>query len=361
MAKRWTDTEISFLKENYQNMTSAQIGEKLGKSENAVQRKKEHLKLNKLSKKRKWTEEELDFIKNSSMTYDELAEKFNTNRDNIRYLFKQNPDWEYVNVRKNFTNEEDQFLINNHSSMGDYEIAKKLKRSPGDIGKRRRKLGLMREGTRIIDNPAERNWKPCEEDFLISNIDVLTYNEIAEKLGRTVRGVMIRASRLGLIKDGSKWSEKEDDLLRKYASYPINHIAFMLDRTPRAVAHRFSYLGLSSAGIGMQSSIEEKIEMLLIELGADYRDHIKLGKDFNYECDFVIGDIVIEVHGDYWHGNPRKYPEPTEKQQLAILKDKIKKEYFESLGYKVYEIWEEDINSDISAVREYIARLLRNE
>ena len=43
-----------------------------------------------------------------------------------------------------------------------------------------------------------------------------------------------------------------------------------------------------------------------------------------------------------------------------IIKDQLKKRYFEELGYKVYEIWEYDVKADFPKVKRNIARLLGN-
>lgn len=108
------------------------------------------------------------------------------------------------------------------------------------------------------------------------------------------------------------------------------------------------------------TSLEQKIEGILKNLGTKYKKQIILGSEFNFKADFVIGKIVIEANGDYWHGNPFLYPTPNEMQKLAIEKDQIKKRYFEELGYKVYEIWEFDVKTDFPQVKRKIARLLGN-
>jgi len=70
-----------------------------------------------------------------------------------------------------------------------------------------------------------------------------------------------------------------------------------------------------------------------------------------FVVDFYIPslDIVIEVLGDYWHGNPLKYPKEklTERQLKHQQKDKIKMEYLTNNNHKVYMIWENDIYKDI--------------
>ena len=49
----------------------------------------------------------------------------------------------------------------------------------------------------------------------------------------------------------------------------------------------------------------------------------------NFEMDFLINkNKVIEIQGDYWHGNMKLYPILNEKQKCAKEKDKFKKNDF---------------------------------
>lgn len=69
-----------------------------------------------------------------------------------------------------------------------------------------------------------------------------------------------------------------------------------------------------------------------------------------YNCDFVINDnLVVEVQGDYWHGNPRKYsPEKlSTTQKNNIRRDKSKLTYLTNKGYTVLYLWEYDIIHNI--------------
>lgn len=63
-------------------------------------------------------------------------------------------------------------------------------------------------------------------------------------------------------------------------------------------------------------------------------------------------DLVIEVHGDYWHCNPLFYgyeegkKEPNEFQLKQMKKDKSRKGYLEKCGHKFAVAWEVDIYND---------------
>jgi len=64
--------------------------------------------------------------------------------------------------------------------------------------------------------------------------------------------------------------------------------------------------------------------------------------------DFKIKDkpFIIEVDGDFWHGNPNT---KSHFDKVVIVKenDLLKKEMAKNRGYKVVRLWERDINKDI--------------
>jgi len=67
---------------------------------------------------------------------------------------------------------------------------------------------------------------------------------------------------------------------------------------------------------------------------------------------FETGDrkVVLEFHGDFWHGNPEKYSRstvnPVNQMTMGDLYDKTleKKRYLENLGYTYQSIWESDFD-----------------
>jgi hypothetical protein len=211
-----------------------------------------------------------------------------------------------------------------------------LGRSANSVLKKRVKLGLTRKGSHLIDNTPDSHWADEEINFLIENHTKLTYSEISNVLHRTIRAVMIKSSRLGIIGEGSKWSPREDELLYRYSSRSLAELAYLLNRSVRAIKHRISFLGIDKKV--SSTGLELKIEDLIKNLNVGYKTQVILGPDFNFRADFVVDKIVIEAHGDYWHGNPIRYPCPNEMQKLAIEKDQLKKSYFEELGFTVYEI-----------------------
>lgn len=86
-----------------------------------------------------------------------------------------------------------------------------------------------------------------------------------------------------------------------------------------------------------------------------------------YNCDVVLNDlkIVIEYFGDYWHCNPEKYERDFYNKRLHTTalerwnKDKAKKEYIESLGFKYHVIWEHDWKNNKEIIKENIKCLIK--
>jgi len=90
---------------------------------------------------------------------------------------------------------------------------------------------------------------------------------------------------------------------------------------------------------------------------------------FNYQFlfkshrfDFYLPDynILIEVDGDWWHCNPKKY-KPIHESQLATIKnDKKKNQIAKDNNYKLIRFWEDDINNNIDYVIKILLEIKSN-
>lgn len=101
-----------------------------------------------------------------------------------------------------------------------------------------------------------------------------------------------------------------------------------------------------------RSSLEEKALPYLV----GYENNIQIGY---YNVDFINKEKkhIIEIHGDYWHCNPKIYPDDfihpyfkmTAKERRKL--DEQRKLYLESLGYIVTIVWESDLNMFIESLK----------
>lgn len=111
---------------------------------------------------------------------------------------------------------------------------------------------------------------------------------------------------------------------------------------------------LSKQRSGFKSSIERSVECELKKRHISFVYSKILHRRYQY--DFIInGLFLLEVNGDYWHANPKYYGDKkiplTKTQKYKLAQDKIKKQYAEEYGYRLFYIWESDIkNGDFSVI-----------
>jgi len=100
---------------------------------------------------------------------------------------------------------------------------------------------------------------------------------------------------------------------------------------------------------------EKIIESLLLKLNIKYIKKENIGY---YNCDFVVNNLIIEVQGDYWHGNPKFYKTFDKIQQKNITRDKRKLSFLKSKNYDVIYLWEYDLKHNIIECEEKIKKII---
>ncbi len=96
------------------------------------------------------------------------------------------------------------------------------------------------------------------------------------------------------------------------------------------------------------SSIEIKIQGFLKQLGIEFLTHQRMNLKDSYQCDIFVPskNLVIEVDGDYWHGNLDTYKNwnnLTQKQKIQKIRDYCRTNELKEKGFKVWRLWECDI------------------
>lgn len=117
------------------------------------------------------------------------------------------------------------------------------------------------------------------------------------------------------------------------------------------------------------SSIHKKVCSILDEMKIEYEIEFYI-KGENKRCfyDIKIGNLLIEVNGDYWHANPILYKA---KDLLSFHGniftaediwnlDKEKAELAIDNGYNILYLWETDINNDFEKVKQIINGKCKN-
>jgi very-short-patch-repair endonuclease len=115
---------------------------------------------------------------------------------------------------------------------------------------------------------------------------------------------------------------------------------------------------------GFKSKIEKIIDEELDRRGIKFKYSKILHRKYQY--DFIIGNnILLEVQGDYWHGNPLYYGEGkrpfNDTQLFKIQQDAKKKEFAKEYGYLIFYIWETEVHDGKFGVIEQIQEVLSKE
>ena len=141
-------------------------------------------------------------------------------------------------TRKNWSDEEEQFLIDNASKMTISDVAAALNRTYNSV---RRKAALL--GVKLIES--NRNNKlTCEEvAFIIDHGDTMTVPEMSSALSRSVRTIEIVAERHGVTiekRAHHKWTDEELAELKELveAGFHYEDIAQHFGVTPGSVSRK---------------------------------------------------------------------------------------------------------------------------
>lgn len=117
----------------------------------------------------------------------------------------------------------------------------------------------------------------------------------------------------------------------------------------RTSKQKAAYASLYANSKFKKNRIEKIVENYLIEHNIPYQYSIIMSK---FQFDFLIENrIVIEVHGDYWHANPKFFnlmgtdgKRKLNKMQLSkIERDVIKSQFLLDHDFKLLCLWEDQI------------------
>jgi G:T-mismatch repair DNA endonuclease (very short patch repair protein) len=126
------------------------------------------------------------------------------------------------------------------------------------------------------------------------------------------------------------------------------------DPKAREQASHNQTAAMAAGKISSQSKLEDMVAAELDSRSVEYRRQAPLRDPITgrfFACvDFLLADgRVLEVHGGFWHADPRWYPNGPQKpsQKRTVENDAKKLEKMVELGISVLIVWELDIKSDI--------------
>ena len=122
---------------------------------------------------------------------------------------------------------------------------------------------------------------------------------------------------------------------------------------------------------GTVSLFEKQIVSYLIDLGVEIETQFKIKNYFHrYDLRIKNTNLLLEVNGDFWHANPKKY-KPDDvlnfsstnhiKAKDVWKKDERNKNFAEKNNYKVLYIWESDVyEKNEIEIKKFLLNIINN-
>src|SRR3990167_1835517 len=225
-----------------------------------------------------------------------------------------------------------------------------------------------------IENKQNRKCRICGDWYFSKSFFLpkkkefgLCYREECRKEEFRTRGIKIKENHW-VKKEGAEEvieniQEKRKETMKGKVIIPWNkgktgiYSAETIEKIREAARRQFHEKRIRKTGI------EEKIEDFLRELKIKFRYSFILEKR---QFDFVLWDfrLLIEVQGDFWHGNHELYGEgkkkgPLREHQIQKQKvDLLKAEIAIKNGYSILSIWENDIENSFKEIKNFIETIL---
>jgi very-short-patch-repair endonuclease len=99
---------------------------------------------------------------------------------------------------------------------------------------------------------------------------------------------------------------------------------------------------------------------LLTELGLDFATQALIAGKFCVDAMLrnITPEVIVQFDGDYWHGNPAIFPEPSAKQKRRHALDISQDAYMTTCGFAVFRIWESELKRSPSRIKQKLRSFL---
>lgn len=138
---------------------------------------------------------------------------------------------------RKWTKKDDQFLIDNYTSLSMKELADRMNRTKYSISSRIQKLGLSNLHFK------KKPWTEVEEQYLRNYGKLYSIEVITAALGRTVRSIRLKLCELNTVKRCKMWSEDDVSyLVKHYGTLKTNVIAQRMGRSLGSIYFKINEL-----------------------------------------------------------------------------------------------------------------------
>lgn len=248
--KSWTQEELDFMKENANKMTNQEIADTLGRNIGSVAKLIPEMGLERKRPRKSWTIKELEFLQKNviKMTNQQLADALGRNISSVATKIVEldlSSQIRESGGRRRWTQEELDFMKENAYELTNKQIAKKLNRSLGSVALKMCDLGYKRRNKR-------KPWTEEEIQFICNNINKMTYVKMGSELGRTSECVRAKAKQLGVrelhnlsnIDRFRPWTKDEEQYIINHLDSSNEELARALGRGAASIRGKKHHMGL---------------------------------------------------------------------------------------------------------------------
>ena len=281
----------NYIIENINKLTLKEIGTHLGVSPNTVRNRVEKLGLEyHLRPCQKWTKEEEKILKKMAPKYNakEIANRLN--RTEYAVLRKINKlKLNYINTNKKWTREETKFIRENWEKMSIAGIARELKVSRSMVITKAKKMRLKKK-----DNKSRIKWTKEKIEELKELINTNTITELAEYYDTTEQAIrnLLKREHIHRVSNKFTWNEKNIELLRKYAKVmTLAEVANKMNRpigTVREMAKTLNIKFVPNKKYEDNRWIKKKDDETLIRLVNEGRTKIEIAIIMNKKDSAIL-------------------------------------------------------------------------
>lgn len=196
-------------------------------------------------------------------------------------------------------------------------------------------------------------WSAAETAYLVERYAIDGGALVAARLGRSVGSIHNKAYSLSLVltPETRRRLAYDPNGPRMRATNPMHaattraKVATWRRTHPEeaAAVHAAMLRGHQRLQRSKPSGPEIRLRALLTELGVAFEPAALIKPRFI--VDARVGDLIIQVDGEYWHGHPRFEP-LTDRQQAQRRRDAAQDAYLAACGLRVARIWASELTSD---------------
>ena len=251
-------------------------------------------------------------------------------------------------MKKIWTNEDIEYLQKNYHLLSKKDLSLNLNRTEKSITHMINRMNLANMSPK---------WTDAEIQIIKDNCKLMSRSDLANLLpGRSIQALSTKLWELNLTCiNFTRLDDSHDEFIKNnYLIKTDIEIASILNIKDHQVCNIRHKLNLfkSSSQVRGPTSIEILVSTYLDSLNIDYIYNKKLN-NISATPDFLIGNKIIEVNGDYWHGNPKiyKFEELNDIQARHVTRDLIKYKLYKNHNFDLLVIWEKDIKDNFEKVK----------